>query len=62
MTLPHADRPGRDGYTLVTDEEVPAILADADAWLSPRDTNPCYWPMATESGKAKYISEDIFSL
>ncbi|MFT5441895.1 MAG: hypothetical protein ACI8W3_000937 [Myxococcota bacterium] len=62
MTLPHANRPGRDGYTLVADEEVPAILTDPNAWLSPRETHACYWPMATESGKAKYISEDAFSL
>lgn len=62
MTPPHADRPGRDGYTVISLEDARLILADDDSWRSPVESNARYWLVATESGKAEYISADTFSL
>jgi hypothetical protein len=62
MTPPHADRPTRDGYTAIPDAAVEGILRDPESWQSPRDARPRYWLVATETGKAAYISEDVVSL
>jgi hypothetical protein len=62
MTPAHADRPGRGGYTLIEQADAPDVLRDPDSWHSPRESHPQYWLVATEAGKAAYISEDTFSL
>lgn len=62
MTPPHADRPTRDGYTQIRDADVERILRDPESWQSPQDARPRYWLVATETGKAAYISEDVVSL
>lgn len=62
MTPPHADRPTRDGYTPIPTAEVEGVLGDPESWLSPQDARPRYWLVATESGKATYISEDVVHL
>jgi len=62
MTPPHADRPGRDGYTAVAIRDAAAVLHDRDSWQSPSEALPRYWLVATESGKAAFISQEIVSL
>ncbi|MCH7599262.1 MAG: hypothetical protein IH973_05845 [Myxococcales bacterium] len=62
MTPAHADRPGRGGYTQISQEKAPEVLCDPASWQSPRESQPHYWLVATEAGKAAYISEDIISL
>lgn len=62
MTPPHADRPTRDGYTRIPEAAVEEILSNRESWLSPRDARPRYWLVATQTGKAAYISDDIVSL
>jgi hypothetical protein len=62
MTPAHANRPGRDGYTAVSLEQARVILASDDAWQSPVESDPRYWFVATEAGKAEYISRETFSL
>lgn len=62
MTPALASRPGRDGYTLIASDEAEATLNDRKVWQSPQETKPSYWLVATDSGKAKYISEEVVSL
>lgn len=62
MTPAGADRPGRGGYTVVSLENARGILADQRAWQNPIDTDPRYWFIASEAGKAEYISSETISL
>lgn len=62
MTPPHADRPTRDGYTKILDADIEGILRDPRSWQGPQEARPRYWLVATETGKAAYISEDVVSL
>ncbi len=62
MTPACADRPTRDGYTQVPAESAPQVLRDPQSWWSPRDTLPRYWLVATQEGRAAYISDDTISL
>jgi hypothetical protein len=62
MTPAYSDRPGRDGYTQVSLADAPTVLRDPVSWQSPRESRPHYWLVATEAGKAAYISEDTVSL
>ena len=62
MTPPHADRPTRDGYTQIPSADVETILGNRESWQSPQDARPRYWLVATEAGKAAYISEEVVSL
>ncbi len=62
MTPPHADRPERDGYTLVSPEDALVAFGDAATWQPPSDARPRYWLVATEDGRAAYISEEVVSL
>jgi len=62
MTPAHADRPGRGGYTEISEENAPAVLRDPASWQSTLESQPHYWLVANEAGRAAYISEDIVSL
>lgn len=62
MTPAFASRPGREGYVVVDENDVEATLRDARSWQSPKESRPTYWLVATEAGKAAYISEDVVSL
>ena len=62
MTPPHADRPGRGGYTEVAPQTASKILRDPVSWQSPRESQARYWLIATDAGKAAYISEEVVSL
>ena len=62
MTPAHADRPGRGGYTEIPPQNAPEVLRDPESWQSPRESLPSYWLVATEAGKAAYISEEAVSL
>ncbi|MCP5044432.1 MAG: hypothetical protein GY944_25665 [bacterium] len=62
MTPAGADRPTRDGYTLIAAEDTHEILQGREAWTSPSDAHPRYWLVATDTGKAAFISEEVVSL
>ena len=62
MTPAHADRPGRDGHTQISEHDAQGVLSDPVSWRSPQESRPRYWLVATAAGKAAYISEDTLSL
>lgn len=62
MTPPRADRPERDGYTLVSVQDALAAFEDDATWQAPSDARPRYWLIATDEGRAAYISEEVVSL
>ncbi len=62
MTPAGADRPGRGGYTTVSLPDARTILASEGAWQAPVENDPRYWFIATDAGKAEYISGETVSL
>ncbi len=62
MTPAGADRPGRDGYTPVAIDDALKVFDDEASWRFPSDAHPRYWLVATDAGRAAYISEDVVSL
>lgn len=62
MTPAFASRPGRDGYVTIASDQVDATLRDPVSWESPKESQASYWLVATDAGKAAYISEEVVSL
>lgn len=62
MTPAFASRPGRDGYVVVEAGDIEPTLRNTGSWQSPKESHASYWLVATEAGKAAFISEDVVSL
>jgi hypothetical protein len=62
MTPAFASRPGRDGYVTIASDQVDATLRNTVSWESPKESHASYWLVATDTGKAAYISEEVVSL
>ncbi len=57
-----AARPGRDGFVAISSAEALEIVSDDQNWHLPAEAKARYWLVATDEGRAEYISESKLSL